>query len=130
MTVPGLRGILTKEDLSKLKAISNSYMYKNICTVVCKELDVRVSDIEKGGKKGNIALARMLISYYLVTYGDLKLKEVGYLLRPNKPLDHTTIMYHRQTILNSLDISNKGEYAENVREFVKEIDSKLKQLCM
>lgn len=112
-----LYGIPGVPPSKRVAALLKSYALSRRATMGAKikALVIRVSDVSEkelaaGGKRTThrIALARMMLANHAYKDAGCSLKEIGKLIRPEKPLDHASVIYYNKKFLELESVKDPG----------------------
>lgn len=78
----------------------------DIRNAVSKVTGVTVEQISSKTRERKIVFARNLYIYFLKRLTNETLKNIGYIIRPDKPLDHTTVLHSLHVIESFLDTND------------------------
>lgn len=95
----------------------------NLIKIVCEETGVAPEMIKKVSRKRAIVDTRKILCYVLWFHGNYNysLKEIGALVRSDKPFDHTTVMHLRDSAKYLMETDPDFEkVVKNVYEKLKD----------
>lgn len=125
VVLPGLKKQLSQADFEKLKAVSVAHVFNSVATVVCEVTGVPKSALSRKFSNEDVILTRQLCMYYLFIYCNLKLSQIAYLLRPESPFHHSTIIHGRELIKDCLKANKTDDFSLKVKGLCEQINSKL-----
>lgn len=78
-----------------------------ISQVVLSHFKLTARDVQIISRKEEVVLARQLIMYFGKMYTDKTLTDIGRFMRPQKPMDHTTVIHSIKVIKDYLETEHK-----------------------
>lgn len=104
-----------KEIISNADIIINADLIKK---TVCKEFDIKVSDIESSNRSKSIAFPRQIAMYLCREMTDLSLKQIGQSFGKK---DHTTVIHGCEKIANEIKDNEDTKFlVENIKRKINE----------
>jgi chromosomal replication initiation ATPase DnaA len=130
MTFPGVLKSMTKEEIIKLRKMSQVKVATFIMVQICELSGVALEDARGKKRTREFVKARQMMMYYMDLYADISQPEIGKFVSNGEKFHHTTVLYARDTIKDLLISKSPDEYTVDVKRINKEFITNLKHFIL